>query len=234
MIRQRLKTIVIFVLIILTVMAGGFLVYVSDYYKADDLAMAAVTGNQNIVLDGNLAILSPDIPSDTALIFYPGGKVEHTAYIPLLEKLTKKGITCVLVKMPFHLAVLDPNAADKVFGKLPDIRNWYIGGHSLGGAMASSYMSRNNDRLKGLILLGAYIYGDVPANRALTVYGSQDGVLDRTKVKDRENVYVIDGGNHAWFGNYGEQKGDGKAIISRETQQDQAAAAIISFIERSR
>ena len=30
--------------------------------------------------------------------------------------------------------------------------------------------------------------------------------------------YTIPGGNHAYFGKYGEQKGDGEATISREDQ----------------
>lgn len=215
----------------LVVLAGaGFFLYVSDYYRADDAAVAAITGRA-METRGNLTILTPSVPSDTGLIFYPGGKVEHTAYLPLLERLRQQGITCVLVEMPFHLAVFDPAAADKVFDALPEVENWYIGGHSLGGAMASDYASQHPDKVQGLVLLGAYLYGSFPAQRVLTLYGSEDGVMDRSKLTDTGRIVEIVGGNHAQFGNYGVQKGDGVAGITAGEQQSQAAASIISFMK---
>lgn len=206
----------------------GFFVYVSDYYRADNTANLFMTDN-TIRLENNLTILSPLVSGDTGFIFYPGGKVEQTAYLPLLDQLRQDGITCVLVKMPFHLAVFDVNAADSVFAALPDIKNWYIGGHSLGGAMASSYASDHLDQLKGLVLLGSYIYGNYPPAQSLTIYGSEDKVLNRSKITYTENVVEIKGGNHAQFGNYGKQKGDGTALITRKEQQSQAAAVILEF-----
>lgn len=41
----------------------------------------------------------------------------------------------------------------------------------------------------------------------------------------------IEGGNHAQFGNYGEQKGDHAAGISREEQQAQTVEAILNMME---
>ena len=132
--------------------------------------------------------------------------------------------------MPFNLAIFDQNAANKVFDELPDIENWYIGGHSMGGAMASSYAAKHKDKVKGLILLGAYIYGDVSPENALTVYGTLNTDLEK-HIDYTVNVVIIDGGNHAQFGNYGEQKGDPPATISTEDQQDIAVKAIMGFIQ---
>lgn len=141
--KKRFKVILIFILSIVVLLVGAFLIYVSDYYRTDDVALAVMKSDDTIRIQGNITILSPDKPSDTALIFYPGGKVEHTAYIPILEKLRQNGITCVLIEMPFNMAIFDPNAADKVFNELPDIKNWHIGSHSMGGAMASSYAANH-------------------------------------------------------------------------------------------
>ena len=44
-------------------------------------------------------------------IFYPGGKVGYTAYAPLILALAEQDILCVLLEMPFNLAVLDSLAA---------------------------------------------------------------------------------------------------------------------------
>jgi hypothetical protein len=228
--KKRSKIILISILSIVLLLAGAFFVYVSDYYKADDTVLAVMKSDNTLRVQRNLTILSPDMPSDTALIFYPGAKVEHTAYIPILEKLRQNGITCVLIKMPFNMAIFDPNAADKVFGELPEIKNWYIGGHSMGGAMASSYAADHKDKVKGLILLGAYIYGDVSPRDALTVYGTLNANLE-DNINYTENIVIIEGGNHAQFGNYGEQRGDPPATISREEQQDIAVKAILDFIQ---
>lgn len=47
-----------------------------------------------------------------------------------------------------------------------------------------------------------------------------------------ENIVVIEGGNHAQFGNYGKQKGDSDAMISSEEQQDMAVEAIKEFLTK--
>ncbi|MGD9676954.1 MAG: alpha/beta fold hydrolase [Vulcanibacillus sp.] len=211
---------------------GAFLIYASDYYKADDVAIPVMQGDSTMRVQDNLIILSPTIPSDTALIFYPGAKVEYIAYLPILEKIKQNlGITCILVKMPFNMAIFDTNAADKIIDQFPDIEKWYIGGHSMGGAMASDYASKHQDKVEGLILLGAYIYGGYPAENSLTVYGTFNTSVAE-KINYTENIVVIDGGNHAQFGNYGKQKGDPDATISSEEQQDITVEAIREFLAK--
>ena len=212
------------------VLFGAFLIYASDYYKADKVAISALQNEEYLTVDKNLTILTPEKPSETALIFYPGAKVEAIAYLPILEKLRQNGLTCILVKMPLNMAIFNQNAADKVFSKLPNIKSWYIGGHSMGGAMASSYAANNKDKVKGLILLGAYIYGDVSPEDALTIYGTFNSNLEK-HIDYKENIVIIDGGNHAQFGNYGKQKGDPDATIKSEDQQNIAVRAIVEFIK---
>lgn len=48
---------------------GAFFWYVSDYYKADAIALN-VLSQDNIVQKDNITVLSPDTPSDTAMIFF--------------------------------------------------------------------------------------------------------------------------------------------------------------------
>ncbi len=228
--KRRLKFFGISIISMLVALTAMFLVYASIYYKADDIALGILKSDQRIDRVSNFIILSPKEASKQALIFYPGAKVEAIAYLPILSKLADNGITCVLVKMPFNMAIFNSSAADKIYELLPHIEHWYIGGHSMGGAMASSYASKNIDRVEGLILLGAYIYGGYPPHRALTVYGTFNDNLEKY-IDYSDNIVVIEGGNHAQFGNYGEQKGDPKATISWEMQQKIAVEAIIDFLE---
>lgn len=230
--RGRIALITLAVLILaLTVL---FFVYTQDYYHADEAATALLATNPAIETEQDLTILTPDAANDSGvgLIFYPGGKVQETAYLPLLEQLRQNGLTCVLVKMPFRLAVFNIDAANDVYARFPAISRWYLAGHSLGGAMASSYVEKNSNRLNGLILLGAYPINDA-ALPTLAIYGSEDVKLDRTKLETVADKLEITGGNHAYFGNYGEQEGDGTANISREGQQAQAVAAILAFIQKT-
>ncbi len=228
--KKRLIITLITLISLVFFLTSIFFLYVEDYYRADDVAIAAMQNEVNINIKDKLIILSPTTPSDTALIFYPGAKVEYFAYLPILKKIKEEsGITCILLEMPFNMAIFDSNAAQGVIEQFPDIQNWYIGGHSMGGAMASNYASKNPDKVKGLILLGAYIYGDYPVENTLTVYGSFNSSV-REKINYTENILVIEGGNHAQFGNYGKQKGDHDASISREEQQDIAVEAINDFL----
>ena len=111
----------------------------------------------------------------------------------------------------------------------PEIRNWYVGGHSLGAAMASSYASKHPEKIRGLILMGAYRYGSYPTDRTLTVYGDLNTSVAE-KVDYTENVIIIAGGNHAQFGNYGPQQGDPAASISEREQQSITANAVLDFL----
>ncbi len=229
--KKRLKIALITVMSLIFLLMSGFFIYVSDYYRADDVAIAVMQSEATMHVENNI-VLSPAKPGDTALIFYPGAKVECFAYLPILEKIKQSsGITCILVKMPFNMAILNANAADKIIDQFPDIKNWYIGGHSMGGAMASEYASKHQNKVKGLILLGAYIYGDYPAKNTLTVYGTFNKSVAE-KINYSDNIIAIEGGNHAQFGNYGKQKGDLDAIISGEEQQNITVEAINEFLVR--
>lgn len=217
------------VLLILAILAGAFLWYVSDYYRTEDVALEVLAQDNGISQRDNLTILSPTAPTETAIIFYPGAKVEAEAYLPLLDQIRQTGVTCILVHMPFNMAIFDANAAEEVIAQFPEFQHWYVAGHSMGGAMASKFASDHPDQVDGLILMGAYIYGNYPDEKALTIYGSLNQSVE-DHIDYTENIVEIEGGNHAQFGNYGPQKGDLPATISAEEQQAQTVAAIEAFL----
>ncbi len=227
---------------VVAVLCAGFGIYVGDYYHADLGAVEAFSPSEKIsrkVIDDGIIVFEVKDPK-AGLIFYPGGKVEYTAYIPLMQECASKGILCVLVEMPFNLAVLDINAADGLKEKYPEIENWYMAGHSLGGSMAASYLGENEAEFSGLILLGSYSTVDFSSSaiEVLSIFGSNDKVLNREKYEENKvnlpadfTEEVIDGGCHAYFGMYGEQKGDGKATITNNEQIEKTAEKIEEFIK---
>lgn len=240
--RNKFTLLIRIVLIICLLVSGGFFIYVSDYYHADENNIMNYIKDTDVNIYKNKSndiIFEPD-NIKAGMIFYPGGKVECSSYIPLMEELSSHDILCILVEMPFNLAVFDMNAADKIIKDFPDINEWYIGGHSLGGAMAASHLYSNLDDYKGLILLGSYSTADFTDTdiSVLSVYGSQDKVMN----KEKYNTYksnlpsdysevIIEGGNHAYFGMYGKQKGDGVADISNSDQIRMTTNAILNLIE---
>lgn len=222
-------------LLIVQCTALAFFGYVGDYYHADDTALDALQGTDVVSIKNEDNVFFFDGPGeDTALIFYPGAKVEAAAYAPLLLDLAEEGVDCFLVEMPFNMAFFGINRADKVM-ESHNYAHWYISGHSLGGAMAASYASDHLDSLDGLVLLAAYPTSSLQADAfsVLSVYGSEDGVLNREKLEsgaaympEDYTEICIEGGNHAWFGSYGEQAGDGQAAIGHQDQWEQAVAAM--------
>ena len=226
-------------IIILLVVLIAFGVYVSDYYHADALAKTALHSDTTVAVTRTDYGWLFDGPSeDQALIFYPGAKVETSAYAPMLHALASKGIDVCLLDMPFHLAFFGIGKADTVIGEDTE-RNWYVGGHSLGGAMAASWAAEHGDRIEGVVLLAAYPTKQLDADLTeLLIYGSEDHVLNLKKVRDGEqyapeeyHTYIISGGNHAQFGNYGVQSGDGTALITPEEQQDETVRLIIQGLK---
>lgn len=233
------------VLLLICIMILGVVIacaaYLGDYYHADIESIDTFFGENYVEMqigeNNNISFEPKD--ATTGFIFYPGGKVEYTAYIPLMKELASEGVLCVLVEMPFNLAVLDSDAAEGIQKQYPEIKEWYIGGHSLGGSMAASYLSDCVDDFDGLILLGSYSTVDLSETdlAVLSIYGSEDLVMNREKYEaNKTNLpedfteTILDGGCHAYFGMYGAQDGDGVPTITNEEQIRLTGEAIQAFM----
>ncbi len=239
----RVMTIVVGVLVLMVI---GFVVWASGAYQPDGVAISAMDGSDKVRVteSRNMVIIEPmlyknDGERKTGFIFYPGGKVEEDAYAPVLSKIAENGFRVILLRMPLNLAVFHTAAPDAVFPLYRDT-DWYIGGHSLGGSMAAIYAYEHMDKVKGLILLGSYPPkgNDFSTSTLplLSVFGSMDmgieEILANKVLLPKTAEFVeLPGGNHAQIGNYGVQKGDGAASISREDQQGKTIDAIVDFMK---
>lgn len=129
------------IILFIGILFGGFAIYASFYYHANSELINSFINDTEVnknIISKNTTVYQKE-ETDIGFIFYPGGKVEHTAYEPLMYLLADQDITCFLIEMPFNLAIFNINAADNIIDSYSNINHWYIGGHSLGGAMASSF-----------------------------------------------------------------------------------------------
>ncbi len=214
--------------------------YLSKYYEADETAMAALNGNETVQVTKENGVWYFDGPGrEKALIFYPGAKVASEAYAPLLSLIAAKGEDCYLLDVPMHIALLDVNGAGRVIRK-ESHAHWYVGGHSMGGMTSALFAAGHPEMIDGVVLFAAYPTKALDAeDKMLSIYGSLDGVLDRTAYEENKKNWsgiasecVIQGGNHAGFGNYGVQSGDKEAEIDASLQQEAAAEAVYQFMEQ--
>ena len=230
--KRKSKLLLLLIICVLIGGIGGITAYVNSGYVPLEWAKTALESDEKVTIEEKegAVVFIPEKPKE-ALIFYPGGLVDHKAYAPLMRSYAEEGMLCILLEMPLDLAVLDMNAAEDYRELFSEISDWYVGGHSLGGAMAASYLEEHTAEYKGLILCAAYSTVDYSESdlEVISMYGSKDLVLNAEKYEEcRENLpseykeLIIEGGNHAFFGNYGQQEGDGEAEITNESQIEAA------------
>ncbi|TMW70869.1 alpha/beta hydrolase [Alteribacter natronophilus] len=221
-------------LAVLAAGAAGFVIWAVNGYTAE--AEARLCAER---ADGNDPITFGDGSETAGFIYYPGARVESGAYACFAEELSSYGYLTVIPDMPLNLAIFGRSRADGVMEAFPEVEDWYLGGHSLGGAMGSFYAAGEVDRLAGFIFTGSYPGGDLSETNlpVLSVYGGRDGLSTPEDIRERrdllseDTVYKeIKEGNHANFGTYGAQSGDLKSPLAPEEQQAETARLIHEWI----
>jgi dienelactone hydrolase len=179
--------------------------------------------------------------SKTGFIFYPGGRVDPKAYASLMRELASEGYLVVVPEMPINMAVFNPNIADEITENYPEIRNWVIGGHSVGGAMAAQYTDRHPEIIDGVAIWASYPPDntdisdlDIPV---VSMYGSRELRVNDASVGERkyllpeDTLYIrIEGGDHHQFGSYEINPRDHLATISRASQHEQIIQATLEIL----
>lgn len=242
---KKLQVLILVVLAVLAISAMGFVIWALTPLGPMPEAIIALESDNRVQVNRTTWIeFRPGTGQPgTGLILYPGGRVDHRSYAPLARRIAEDGYLVVIAPMPLNLAVFSPNRATRVIQTYPKIETWAVGGHSLGGAMAASYSGSNLDRVRGLVLWASYPPGstDLSASdlEVVSIYGSNDGILSsnqpgqsRALLPSTTSWILIEGGNHAQFGWYGLQPGDGEAAISRMDQQNQIIAATLELLEK--
>jgi pimeloyl-ACP methyl ester carboxylesterase len=219
----------------------GFILWANSTMGPAPEAFAALRSDEHVTVSAHEFIVFQ--PSKkritTALVFYPGGRVDYRSYAAPLHKIAAQGYLVVLLPVRLNLAFFDVSAADRAIAAFPEIRHWVVGGHSLGGVAAATYAS-SKENLDGVVFWASYPADDSLKNtemKILSLYGTLDmGGIDtfeasRANLPADADFVVIDGGNHAQFGDYGIQPGDNRATITRSEQQKQIVNATVRFLK---
>lgn len=239
--KKLFKVLKIVGIALFVVFLGGFIYLNMSTYDPMDSANDLLDSDQ-VDIYRNYYVVEPEGEVVANLVYYQGGLVETASYLPFAMSLAEEGVRVFIPKMPLNLAILNQDAFDDFKELFDDDLPVLLAGHSLGGASATLFLSGHDVTIDGFILLGSY-----PASSAdlsnetfsvLSITASNDDGLDMENYNARkallpsDTVYAeIVGGNHAQFGHYGAQRGDGEATISREEQQAKTVLLIIEMID---
>ncbi|ULO06075.1 alpha/beta hydrolase [Paenibacillus sp. 19GGS1-52] len=241
--KKRITRWHIALLIVIVLVIAGLLLwkYLIPYAPEQNAETALISGGGvTVEQNDNWISFEPSITLGAAVIFYPGALVKAEAYAPLGRSLAAAGHPFYIAKMPLNLAVTKADAAAEIIRVHPKL-NFVLGGHSLGGVMASRYAADHPDQVEGVFFLASYPDErgslKVTTLSVLSVLGTEDQVIDKDSYRkgrfllpDNTLYYSVEGGNHAQFGSYGPQKGDGEATISEAEQQSRTVRVMLDWL----
>lgn len=239
---KRLHIVFLSILLLLGVGALAFVLWAQHAREAEPAAYSAAFANQSVAIEkrgGFITIRPRSSQPAIGLLFYPGLRVAPEAYVGKLAAIAAAANIQIVIGRPhLNVAAFSINQADVMRGVLPGVTRWYVGGHSLGGAMACLYASKNKSRVEGVVLFGTYCGSDISKTklRVLDVTGENDGVLPPAKIFQARGelppsavIAEIPGMNHAQFGNYGLQPGDYAASINDDTATHKLIGTLQTF-----
>lgn len=227
----RIGRILLGIVIVIALIAIAFLVYANIVMPADRTRSIEVRQNPAVSVtttDHSIVMTPTSGATGTGLVFIPGAKVDPYAYLYKLSGIVESaGVTVVITEPTLNLAFFDQRPLSTFQADAPDVTTWFVGGHSLGGVRACQLAQTPG--LAGLVLFGSYCANDLSSSSlaVLSIGGSEDRLSTPQKIQDAAvqlpasaDFVEIAGLNHAGFGDYGVQPGDGVATLTTEQERD--------------
>lgn len=227
LLRRRIRITGWTALTALLVTVISFLTWFHIVFPADRAATLEVYQDDRVVVtpaDG-VVIMTPRAAEATAtgLLFFPGARVDPFAYLHPFVDVAADGTTVVIVDPLFNMALFDLRDLSTLTAQAPHVTDWVLAGHSLGGVKAC--MEADHPAVAGLVLLASYCATDMSQLTipVTDVAASEDGLIDSlARSEARRNLpadivtITLENANHASFGTYGPQPGDGIATLTRD------------------
>lgn len=178
--KKWIKRTLILLLALFITFAIGFTIYVNDYYQGTQNAINAIKSNTNVTVEEKKDYVSfvSEEGLKKGIKFFQGGKVDHIAYAPYMQDFAKEGYVSILIISPFRLAMFGLNSARKAINAFPEIEEWTVIGHSLGGVFGSNFVAKNNYRINNMVFLASYPVSDFSllSTRVLLITASEDKI----------------------------------------------------------
>ncbi len=231
-IRRRVRAIGLGALSALALVVLGFLIWANTPYRAERAPVIEVWANGSVevqYLEEGI-LMTPvgdavDLPANsTGLVFVPGARVEAHAYMfQLSGAVEQHGMTVLITEPTLNLAFFDTRSLAQFTTAAPEVDRWFVGGHSLGGVRAC-LMTPGSDAA-GLVLFGSYCANDLSGSGldVLSIAGENDALSTPAIIEQNAGMLpsdtrfvTMEGANHASFGDYGPQSGDGERTITSE------------------
>jgi hypothetical protein len=239
---RRVVQAVLIALSSLVIAAVAWLVPLS----AEAPALAAMTsdGTVTVMEDTTEIVMTPTgVVSPVGVFFQPGARVDARAYAAILRPLVEEGHLVIIAKQPLGIAFLSSAAFATVRAAHHPVSRWVVGGHSLGGLVAATdaetFAGAARDPVVGLLFFASYPATNIAqVNVAvLSISGSNDGLSTPAKIAAAKpalpaaaRYQVVEGGVHAFFGDYGPQDGDGKPTTSHDQARAEIATGSVAFV----
>lgn len=252
MIARRVGRIALGVVAVLVLVVVVFLVWAHTVMAGERPAALEAWRDDEITIthtDRSFVIEPAEGGSDVGLVFIPGARVDPAAYLWKLSGIVaESGATVVITEPTLNLAFFDTRPLSAFTADAPDVTEWYVGGHSLGGVRACQLAGAGTDAaadppVAGVVLFGSYCANDLADTdlRVLSLVGERDGLSTPEKVADAAHLLppsaetvMLPGANHAAFGDYGAQPGDNAATASDEETRDRITEAVAEFLAPAR
>lgn len=239
--KKIVKIAIYALLAIVLIAAVGITIWSQQTYKPSAELNELVTSEDYRLVDGNY-IFEPEENAEMGIIIYPGAKVEPLAYGYLAKQLTEEGYFVAIPQLRLNMSVFESSAAKPIIDEYTDVSRWIVGGHSLGGVSASSFVGKNPEHIAGVFFLASYPADSSDFSKStlpmLSIYAENDLLSTPSDISDKQKLlsstavlHEIQGGNHAGFGMYGKQKDDGEATISNVDQQNKIVEQITKWLE---
>ena len=216
-------------------------------FSAEEPALSAMQSDDTVTVTESATRieLRPAEPSGTGVLFQPGARVEARAYAAVLRPLAEAGHPVVIVKQPLGIGFLAMGAVEDARAAMPDVQRWVVGGHSLGGTVASMQADSDDSDAQaptaGLLLYASYPAGDLHESlsaEVLSISGTKDGLAtpediaaSKAHLPPGAAFVAIEGAVHSQFGDYGTQPGDGQPTITHDEARQRISAESVAFVD---
>ena len=176
------------------------------------------------------------------VVFYAGQPVDYRDYGTLLKRVASAGYLVISPEFPFDSPMLNVPAGEEYMKHYPEVKEWFLMGHSYGGGTSLWEASLKPDLFKGLVLIAASPFGcklpdgypvlTIHATEDLSVPTYQHKILMIQIANCDVTEVIIKGGDHGQFGDYPPMGNEGFPKISKQKQLNIAMKHILKFMNK--